>query len=1146
MTFDEILEQIIALMKRQGRVSYSALRRRFEIDDAYLNDLKDELLFAYPVTDENDRGLVWTGETEASPVMASQPAQPESQPVIEQAQTTSVESSPASVPEAERRQLTVMFVDLVDSTRLSSELDPEIYREIVREYQRSCSEVIAKFDGNVAQLLGDGLLVYFGYPQAHEDDPQRSVRTGLGIIEAIGALNTRLEQDKGVKLAVRIGVHTGLVVVGEMGGEGRQEQLALGETPNIAARIQGLASPNTIVLSDATYRLIRGYFECESIGKQMLRGLSAPIAVYRVLRESGVQSRLEIAGARGLTPLIGRESECTLLFDRWEQAKEGNGQVVLLSGEAGIGKSRLVQVLKDHVANEPHTRMECRSSPYFTNSALYPITDFLQRMLRFQADNTPEQKLEKLEQNLNQYRLPLDETVPLFGSLISLPVPEDRYPALNLTAQRQRQKTLESIVAITLELAERQPVLFIVEDGHWWDASTNELLGLLMDQTPTAPLLLLVTCRPEFQPPWQHRSYLTEMTLNRLSRHQVEQVATQVAGGKALPAEVIAQLVDRTDGVPLYVEEMTKSVLESGVLKEADERYELTSSITSLSIPATLQDSLMARLDRLVTAKAVAQYASVIGRQFSYELLQAVSSLDEATLQRELGRLVEAELVYQRGLPPNAIYTFKHALVQDTAYESLLRNTRQGYHRRIAEVLEELFPETIESQPELLAHHFTEAGLNIQAVIYWQKAGQQASERSSYQEATNHLTTGLTLLQTLPETLQRHQQELTLQMALGAASLAIRGHAASEVEVAYTRARVLCQELGDTQDVFPALFGLWRFYNTRADFLVARQLSEELLALAERGDESSLYVIAHFAVGATLMWMGEPHQAHCHLEESIARGTPETCSPTIFRSGQDPGVTCLVHAAMALWLLGYPDQARMNVQDKLALSTELGHAFSHVLNLNFGSFVWQSRREARDVYDRATAAVTLSTEQGFSFLLAQSTCLRGWSLTTLGEGEEGVEQVRCGLMDWRAAGAELFVPYVLALLAEGYGILKQVEAGLDALQEGLKVMARTGERWYEAELHRLKGQLLLQQSPDNAAEAESCFRQAISIAQTQSAKSWELRASTSLARLWQSQGKRQEAHDLLAPVYGWFTEGFDTADLIDAKALLNELEGSQL
>jgi class 3 adenylate cyclase/predicted ATPase len=1144
MDFYEVLDQILDLLKQRGRVSYPALKVQFNLDDDHLEAIRAELIEAQQLaSDENGRVLVWIGETERAPGSASQLDPTMEQPAAQEEPSPQVEPPPVEphTLEAERRQLTVMFCDLVDSTKLSSQLDPEDYREVVREYQQVCSEVIQRYDGHIAQLLGDGLLVYFGYPVAHEEDAQRAIHTGLGIIEAIGVLNIRLEQTKSIRLALRLGIHTGLVVVGEMGGVGRQELLALGETPNIAARIQGLAAPDSVVISDATYRLVQGYFEFQELGEQHLRGVTQPIQVYRVLQESGVQSRLDVASTRGLTPLVGREQEVGLLLERWQRAKTGQGQVILLSGEAGIGKSRLVQVLKDHLAEEPYTRWECRSLPYYQNTALYPLIDLLQRALQWHQDDSPEQRLKKLEQNLRQYRLPLDESAPLFGALLALPVPEDRYPSLNLAPQRQRQRTLEVLIAIIVELSEQQPMLFILEDLHWTDPTTLELLELLIDQTPTASLYLLATCRPEYQPSWSHRSYLTEITVNRLSRNQIKQMATRVAGGKTLPVEIIEQLVDKTDGVPLYVEEMTKVVLESGTLKEVNGQYELVGSVSSLAIPATLQDSLMARLDRLVTAKAVAQYAAVIGRQFSYALLREVSQLDEAMLQHELGRLVDAELVYQRGLPPQATYLFKHALVVTTAYESLLKSTRQHYHQRIAQTLEERFPETAETQPELLAHHYTEAGRTEQAITYWQRAGQRASERSAYQEAISHLTTGLSLLQTLPETLERHQQELPLQTALGTASVILRGHGAPEVETAYTRARILCQQLGDTQDVFPVLLGLCRFYAVRTDFSLARQLGEDLLALAKRRDELSLYLMAHYALGTPCLWMGELLLAHSHLEESIARDTPAQRRSSLFRVGQDPGVASRIFIAYTLWLLGYPDQALARAHDALALATKLAHPFNDAFALLCASLIGQLRGEGEEVYDRAEAAVTLSTEQGFTLWLSGSIILRGWALTVRGQREAGLRQIHRGLADWRASGAELTLPYFLALLAEGYGTLNQAKAGLDALKEAWEVIERTGERWSEAELHRLKGQLLLQQSPDNATETESCFHQAIAIAQNQSAKSWELRATSSLARLWQSQGKRDQARELLEPVYSWFTEGFDTADLIDAKTLLDEL-----
>jgi class 3 adenylate cyclase len=552
MTFKDILSEVIDWLRQDKRITYRALKRQFDLDDDYLDDLKDELIEAKQIAkDENGRVLVWIGEAGDIPPSTSQPDQPETQPVVEQAEP--VQETPSSVEphtsEAERRQLTVMFCDLVGATELSGRFDPEDYRELVREYQSTCGDVIEHFSCHIAQTLGDGLLVYSGYPIAHENDAERAVRVGLGILDAMTGLNERLEQDRGIQLSVRVGIHTGPVVVGEVGAGSRQEQLALGEAPNVAARIQGLAEPNTVVISADTYPLIQGYFDCVSLGKHELRGVVQPIVIYRVMQESGARSRLDIASTRGLTPLVGREQEVGLLFERWEQAQNGHGQVVLLSGEAGIGKSRLLQVLKDHVAEGTHTRLECRSSPYFTNSALYPITDCLQRMLRFQTDDTPEKRLEKLEENLSQYRIPLEETVPLFSVLLSLSVPEDRYPPLNLSPQRQRQKSLEAIVAIILELAEREPVLFILEDLHWTDPTTLEFIDLLIDQTPTASTYVLVTCRPEFQPDWSHRSYLSEVSLNRLTRTQIEQIALQVAGGKTLPSEVIEQLGEKTDGV---------------------------------------------------------------------------------------------------------------------------------------------------------------------------------------------------------------------------------------------------------------------------------------------------------------------------------------------------------------------------------------------------------------------------------------------------------------------------------------------------------------------------------------------------------------------------------------------------------------------
>jgi class 3 adenylate cyclase/predicted ATPase len=1101
MKFSEIVEQALILLHRQGRVSYRALKREFDLADDVLEDLKVELIDARQVVrDENGKVLVWIGNNS----LESRVRSLESERRGRASTTQTLDPRRQTLDTAaERRQLTVMFCDLVDSTTLSEQLDPEEWREVVQAYQATCAEIISRFDGYIAQYLGDGILVYFGYPVAHEDDAGRAVHVGLGIIETLQQSPIFAAQSP---LRVRIGVHTGLVVVGEIGGGNKREQLALGDTPNIAARLQGLAEPNAVVMSAATHRLVQGLFECQAWGPQTLKGFSTPLAVYQVMKESEVQSRFEVAVRAGLTPLAGREEEMGLLLSCWEHVKAGEGQVIFLNGEAGIGKSRLLQELKEQVGRDDCTKIEFRCSPHYHNTALYPVIEHIQRFLQFHRADTPQEKLGKLERVLKEYHLPLQEVTPLFAALLSLPHP-DQYPPINLTPQKQRQKTQEALVAWLLEEGEKKATLAAWEDLHWADPSTLELLRLFLAQAPTSRLLTLLTFRPEFSPPWGMRPHFAQLTLNRLERRQVEGMITGVMGGESLPPEVVEQIVNKTDGVPLFVEELTKMMLESGLLRKRGNSYELSDPLPPLAIPATLQDSLMARLDRLSTVREVAQLGATLGREFTYELLEAVWPGEQATLQRGLMQLVEAELVYQRGLPPQTKYIFKHALIQETAYHSVLKSRRQQYHAQIAQVLEERFPETQETQPELLAHHYTEAGLDVQAIPYWQSAGQRASRRSAHVEAIGHLTKALELLNTVSDAPERNKQELALQIALGASLLATKGFAAPEAGAAYTQARELCQQVGDPAQLFFVLMGLRIFYLVRGEIHTAQAIGEQFLQLAQNAADPAFLLEAHYALGVPLTLLGEFGSARIHLEQSAALYDPQRHHSHAFLYGLDPGVTSLTFAPLSLWALGYPEQSLAMSHKGLTLAQQLAHPHSLAFALTFAAFLHQHRREEKIVQELVETAIALSREQGFALWSAVGLIFRGWALVEQGQSEEGIAQIREGLTAWRATGAEGYRTRYLAMLAEAYGKVDKSEEGLTALAEAFAMVEKTGERWHEAELYQLKGKLLLtqegksqtskgksekskvpkpkSQSPDPQSEAEACFLKAIDIAQRQ-------------------------------------------------------------
>ena len=1141
--FQAALAAVTTMLQREGRVTYRKLKHLFSLDDVQLAEIRDELRLSRLAVDEADQVLVWTGETR--PNMQPGEAVPSQPSTAATATITPAPLAPQptrSAPEAERRQLTVMFCDLVGSTDLSGRLDPEDLREVIRAYQETAAEVIERYEGHIAQYLGDGLLIYFGYPLAHEDDAQRAVHTGLGIVNSISLLNQRLEANYGFELAVRIGVHTGPVVVGEMGGGGRHENLALGETPNIAARLESLARPNAVVISPVTAQLVQRSFILEEFGQHKLKGVAELMQVFRVLSPSKMRQDEDESLPDRRVLLMGRDEEVGLLLRCWEQSKAGLGQVVLISGEAGIGKSSLVARIRVQAAQEGYTRITFRCSPYHTNSALYPVIAYLEQMLGFERDDRPETKLDKLEQTLASTNLPLHEATPLMAMLLSVPL-EDRRPEPTLPPQQQRQQTLDTLVSWLIEKAERQPTLAVWEDLHWADPSTLEMLGLILEQAPIVSILNVLTYRPEFSPPWPSRSHMTPITLNRLERPQVEALITHLADGKVLPREVVEHIVFKTDGVPLYVEELTKMLLTSELLQEETGQYVLTGVLNVLAIPDTLQDSLMARLDQMRTAKEVAQIGAVLGREFTYELIQAISSQNDASLQASLIQLVDAELLYQRGRPPRARYLFKHALIQDAAYASLLRSQRQQYHQRIANILEAQFPETIESQPELVAHHYTESGLSDQAMDYWRKAGQQAVEHSAYEEATRHLTKALELIPTLAESPERNKRELDILLTMREALDATKGHAPSEMEAVLTRARDLCQQVEESPQLFGVMRALASFHFIRAEVQTALELSDQCLILAQHLQDPIYLYHAHRERGLRLWFHGELIRAKKNYEQAIALHDRYRYDAHIMTRMQ-PGALCRsrTYIALVLWFLGYPDQALVRMREALALAEELSHSLTLGNTLTWAAMFHLYRRETQEAQNYAEAAIELATEHGFPQWVAEAKVPRGWSLMMQGQEDTGIAQIYEGQAGYQATGSQVLVPHYLGLLAEAYGKQKNTDKGLALLEEALGMADKTEVRKDKPELHRLKGELLLQQSLDNHLEAEACFQQALDISRDQQAKPWELRAAASLARLWQSQNKRQEAYDLLLPVYAWFTEGFDTADLIDAKALLNELE----
>jgi len=1033
--------------------------------------------------------------------------------------------SPHATAPAERRQLSVMFCDLVGSTALSQTLDPEELRDLMRRYQDAVSGAVTRYGGHIAKYLGDGVLAYFGWPQAHEDQTERAVRAALEAVDATASVTFGDDQS----LAARVGIATGHVVVGDLIGVHAQEREAVtGETPNLAARLQGEAEPGQVVISASTRDLAGAAFELADLGPRTLKGYANPVPAWRVIGEGRSETGFDAADAGVALRLIGREQELALLRDRWELAKGGEGQAVLLSGEAGIGKSRIVDAIRAIVAEDRHFRLRYQGSPLHVNSAFHPIAQRLERAAGFAAIDGDDYKLDKLENLLSISDVDTRSVLPLFAALLSLPG-DKRYGPIDLAPEQLRDRTFAALVEQVLALARLRPVLFVMEDAHWIDPTTRDFVGEVIAQIAGAAVFVLVTHRPEFDAPWQGYPHLTSLTLNRLSRAQSAEIVASVGKGKLTDA-VIERIVARADGVPLYVEELTKSVREAG--------SQSNDPIALDAIPPTLQASLTARLDRLDEAKRVAQIAAAIGREFSHELIKAVSGVNENALEDALDRLMGAELVFRAATPQGPIYSFKHALIQEIAHDSMLKADRAQLHATIAEVLMTEFPAIAATEPEVLARHYSIAGMFEPGIDCWRRAGARSAAASANVEAVNHFDNALRLVETLPDGATRDRLELELRVASGGPLLMTRGHSASDVGETYARAQELCDKVGDAPEIVPALFGLWRYYVGRGDCNVTRDLGRQILDIGEEAGDQAAIVLGHYGLGYALFCHGQLEAAGSQLEAGYRAYDRRLREDLSFRLGQDPGVACLAYLALALWVLGYPEQARTRMQEALVLADKLSHPFSQAYARSLACQVMQLRGEVDAVRTMSDHAIEIAREQGFGVWIASPTIFRGWARSRLCETDDGIKETMEATESIVAAGMSMRRPYYLALVAEGLMAAGRWDEAGATLEQAHLVATATDEGWSGAELSRLQGVIA---SQNNDQTGEVYFRRAVTLARESKAKSWELRAAVSLANLLLKEGKREEAASILRPVYDWFKEGHETSDLRGANALLEDL-----
>ena len=1057
--------------------------------------------------------------------------------LLDRAAPVSIETTTQPVPrgEGERRHLTVMFCDLVGSTALSGQLDPEDMWCVIASYHACIGEIIGRHQGMIARYMGDSesVVTYFGYPGAQEDDAEQAVRASLAVVDAVANLRT----DAGVALEVRIGIATGLVVVSDvLIDETQAEQAVVGDAPNLAARLQTLAEPGTVLICPNTRRLIGGHFDYRDLGAVALKGWAEPLRVWQVLRMSGVQSRFEAMHTTKLPPLFGREEELELLLRRWRQAKEEKGHVVLLTGEPGIGKSHIALALDERLQSEPHITLRYFCSARHANSALFPIIGHIERAAGFKRSDSPTKKLSKLDALVARSTAD-PEHVAVLANLFALPV-SDRFRLQALSPQKLKDKTFAALLAQIDRLAARQPVFVIFEDAHWIDPTSLELLATTVEHMAQLRLLLLVTARSEFTPPWPSYAHITTLPLTRLGRPDGALLVERVTDGKMLPKEVMDEILARADGVPLFIEELTKTVLETELLQERDGHYDLDRPLPPLAIPTTLHASLMARLDRLASVREVAQIGAVAGREFHYELLYAVAGLSEERLEDALGQLVRSELIFRRGDIPHAVYTFKHALVRDAAYASLLKSRRAHLHAAIANALEHQFPNIVQTQPETLALHLTEAGLVQPAIDYWLKAGQYAARRSANAEALNHLARGLELLPNIDDPMLRNKSEMLLRTSLGHSLRATKGWSTNSVKDAYTRALQLCEESGFDEHTLPAMFGLWTWNFVRTALGEAQALAERLVNTAENLDDLVYKVLAHEALGFTSFARGEFSTAHAALERSISMCDDSKAATYLDLSAQDPRVHVRLYDGMVLWFLGYPDQALRLCAEARRYADTSQHPFSEAMARTISLRVHQFRGEVAVIASQATATIAFCEEHHFVHYVAMALILRGWARAQQGEFAKGIAEIQGGLEKGRATGALLYESYTLGLLADACIKNERYGQAFEFLgQAQLRLDEENSDRFYAAEIYRLLGETYVRSHGD-LDQAERYLREGLKVAREQKAKSLELKLCMSICDLY---GLRQNAHKYrsqFGEIYGSFTEGFDTADLVRANARL--------